>query len=49
LTKQFEDIDYKVDRDGNIKSELEDVENEAIDVARYACEGDMRKNKIEFF
>lgn len=47
--KQFEDIDYKVDRDGNIKSELEDVENEAIDVARYACEGDMRKNKIEFF
>lgn len=46
--KQFEDIDYKVDRDGNIKAELEDVENDAIDMTRYAMERDMKKTGVHF-
>ena len=46
--KQFEDIDYKVDRDGNIKAELEDVENDAIDCTRYALERDMKKSGVHF-
>lgn len=47
--KQFEDIDYKVDRDGNLKAELEDVENDAIDMTRYAMERDMKRSSVRFF
>ncbi len=46
--KQFEDIDYKVDRDGNLKAELEDLENDSIDMTRYACEADMGRSSIRF-
>ncbi|MFA5720518.1 MAG: terminase large subunit, partial [Acholeplasmataceae bacterium] len=49
IAKQFENIDYKVDKDGNIKSELEDLENDAIDMSRYACERDMSRGTIRFF
>jgi PBSX family phage terminase large subunit len=39
--KEFEDIDYQTDKDGNIKSKLEDKNNHSIDMCRYACEDDM--------
>lgn len=40
--KEFEDIDYQTDRDGNPKPKLEDKNNHAIDSTRYALERDMR-------
>lgn len=40
--KEFEDIDYRTDRDGNPKAKLEDKNNHAIDSTRYAMERDMR-------
>lgn len=43
--REFENIDYQVDKDGNIKSKLEDKDNHWIDLCRYACENDM-KNRI---
>lgn len=44
--KEFEDIDYQTDRDGNIKNKLVDNANHAIDATRYACENDMTNQKI---
>lgn len=41
--KEFEDIDYQVDRDGNPKNKLSDTGNHSIDSTRYACEDDMTK------
>lgn len=41
--REFENIDYQVDKDGNIKSKLEDKDNHSIDMTRYACEDDMTK------
>ena len=40
--KEFEDIDYQIDRFGNIKNRLLDVNNHTIDATRYAFEDDMR-------
>lgn len=40
--REFESIDYQTDKDGNIKSKLEDKDNHSIDMTRYACEDDMR-------
>lgn len=40
--KEFEDIDYQTDRDGNVKNRLEDNANHSIDSARYALEDDMK-------
>jgi len=37
-SKQFEDIDYAVDAQGNMLARLEDKENDVIDATRYACE-----------
>ena len=48
IAKEFENIDYQVDKDGNIKSKLEDKDNHTIDATRYACEDDMKHSKIEF-
>ena len=42
--REFENIDYEVDRDGNLKAKLEDKDNHSIDLARYAFERDMKKN-----
>jgi len=39
--KEFEEIDYQTDRDGNSISRLEDNGNHAIDATRYAFERDM--------
>lgn len=41
--KEFEDIDYQTDRDGNLRNRLEDSANHSIDSCRYACEDDMTK------
>lgn len=46
--KEFEDIDYMVDPDGNPKAKLEETNNHSIDQARYACEGDMKKPGVSF-
>lgn len=36
--KEFEDIDYATDADGNVKNKLEDKANHSIDATRYAME-----------
>lgn len=41
IAKEFENIDYQVDRDGNPKPRLEDKDNHSIDATRYAFERDM--------
>ena len=44
IAREFENIDYQVDRDGNPKPRLEDKDNHAIDATRYAFAEDMRAN-----
>lgn len=44
--KEFEDIDYQTDSDGNIKNRLDDKGNHAIDATRYACEDDMGNKRV---
>lgn len=46
--RDFESIDYEVDKDGNQKSRLEDKDNHPIDTARYMCERDMRNSSIKW-
>lgn len=46
--KEFEDIDYQTDADGNPKAKLEDTNNHSIDQSRYACENDMKKPGVSF-
>lgn len=46
--KEFENIDYAVDKDGNPKNRLEDKDNHAIDAIRYALSEDMRGNLFSF-
>jgi len=41
IAREFENIDYQVDRDGNIKNKLIDKDNHTIDPTRYAHEKDM--------
>lgn len=48
LAKEFEDIDYQTDADGNPKAKLEEVNNHTIDATRYAFEGDMKKPGVSF-
>lgn len=45
IAKEFENIDYQTDRDGNPVARLEDKDNHTIDATRYAFEEDMRKKK----
>lgn len=45
IAREFENIDYQVDRDGNPKPRLEDKDNHAIDATRYAMSDDMRATK----
>lgn len=40
--REFENIDYQTDKDGNPKPRLEDKDNHSIDSVRYALEADMR-------
>lgn len=46
--KEFENIDYQINKDGNIINRLEDRDNHIIDSVRYSLESDMRRDKIEF-
>jgi len=45
IAREFESIDYMVDKDGNIKSKLEDKDNHTIDATRYCFENDMKTTK----
>ncbi|HFU3947064.1 TPA: PBSX family phage terminase large subunit, partial [Streptococcus suis] len=45
IAKEFENIDYQVDRDGNPKARLEDKDNHTIDGTRYAFSEDMYDTK----
>lgn len=44
--KQFEDIDYQVDKEGNILRRLEDKENDFIDAVRYAMEYEIKPSTV---
>lgn len=48
IAREFENIDYEIDRDGNLKPKLEDKDNHSIDMARYAFESDMKKGSFYF-
>lgn len=41
IAREFESIDYKTDKDGNVIPRLEDKDNHTIDSTRYALESDM--------
>ncbi|MDN6626612.1 MAG: terminase large subunit, partial [Pisciglobus halotolerans] len=47
IAKEFENIDYQTDKDGNPKPRLEDKDNHAIDSTRYAFSEDMVNKKTE--
>lgn len=42
IAREFENIDYQTDKDGNPKPRLEDKDNHAIDATRYAFSEDMK-------
>jgi phage terminase large subunit len=46
VAKEFEDIDYQVDADGNQKPKLEDKDNHTIDATRYGTEP-LRRNSMD--
>lgn len=43
IAREFENIDYETDKDGNPKARLEDKENHTVDGTRYALSEDMQK------
>lgn len=47
--REFEAIDYQIDKDGNIKNKLEDKDNHSIDMTRYAMENDMDRSDAIIF
>ena len=47
IAKEFENIDYQTDKDGNIIPKLEDKDNHSIDATRYALELDMKTHGRE--
>lgn len=47
VAKEFENIDYQTDKDGDIIPKLEDKDNHSIDATRYALEVDMKTHGIE--
>ncbi|WP_103108432.1 PBSX family phage terminase large subunit [Brevibacillus reuszeri] len=48
IAREFENIDYATDADGNPRARLEDKDNHTIDATRYAFEGDMKKSGVWF-
>ncbi|CAM4358838.1 PBSX family phage terminase large subunit [Bacillus manliponensis] len=46
IAREFENIDYETDKDGNPKDRLQDKDNHSIDMTRYAMEDDMAKRKV---
>lgn len=49
LAREFENIDYETDRDGNPLPKLEDKNNHTIDATRYAFERDMKKGGVSLW
>lgn len=46
--KEWEDIDYKTDRNGEPMNKLQETDNHSIDMVRYACEDEMKaKRRME--
>ena len=48
ISREFEMIDYAVDRSGNTLTRLEDKNNHSIDATRYAFSNDMKKGKYVY-
>lgn len=48
IAREFENIDYQTDADGNPRPRLEDKDNHTIDATRYAFESDMGKSGVWF-
>ncbi|MBD1223280.1 PBSX family phage terminase large subunit [Virgibacillus halodenitrificans] len=46
IAREFENIDYQTDKDGNPKAKLEDKDNHTIDATRYAFEDDMKQKSL---
>lgn len=46
IAREFENIDYQVDRDGDPIPKLDDKDNHTIDATRYAFENDMKAPSI---
>ena len=44
--REFENIDYQIDRNGEVKNRLEDKDNHSIDAVRYALSDDI--GKVDF-
>ncbi|MCC0660393.1 PBSX family phage terminase large subunit [Clostridioides sp. ZZV14-6044] len=47
IAREFENIDYQTDKDGNVRAKLEDKDNHSIDATRYALELDMKTHGRE--
>lgn len=47
IAREFENIDYQTDKDGNVKPRLEDKDNHTIDATRYAFEEDMKDTQVK--
>lgn len=45
--REFENIDYQTDKDGNVRAKLEDKDNHSLDSVRYALEMDMKTHGRE--
>ncbi|OMF17233.1 terminase [Paenibacillus amylolyticus] len=48
IAREFENIDYQTDSDGNPRARLDDKDNHTIDATRYAFEDDMKAPTFEF-
>jgi PBSX family phage terminase large subunit len=48
IAREFENIDYETDRDGNVKNKLVDKNNHTIDGTRYANEDEMNLGGLDF-
>jgi phage terminase large subunit len=48
IAREFENIDYQTDSNGELKAKLEDHDNHTIDASRYMCESDMGRSAIRF-
>lgn len=49
ICKEFESIDYDIDRFGEVKNRLIGINNHTIDATRYALEMDMDKKKSVYY
>jgi len=46
IAREFEEIDYEVDRDGEVLPKLKDKDNHTIDATRYALEDEINARQI---